>query len=84
MATGETNQFTFTPPATTLRVLTMQLHVVVFPGLGDRRSIPAEVGGSYVPNRVKPVNPIERPTELSITATPMEAAREPERASSPG
>jgi hypothetical protein len=77
MSTGETNKLSLAPAAVAVRPLFFT--AVILPGFaGDHmRSRPAELDSTYRRPFAKPVNPMERPTDLTTSAVPLEPAQEP-------
>ena len=77
MSTAPTNQLLLTPVAGSVRPRFFVPVVRPVTDIGHSRSLPAEPDGTYRSGFVKPATPIEKPTEVSSTASPMEPARTP-------
>jgi hypothetical protein len=80
-----TSNSVFTPVSRPVQPRFHQVAVGIVLPVGERRSIPAEIGSSRPVGRARPVAPREHPADMSISssASPLEPAQEPVDGTSP-
>lgn len=78
MITGQANRATLVATSRPVKAKIMTfVQGVVFPASGELRSIPAEVSGTGRSQKIRNPTSKEHPVEPSVSALPMEPAREP-------
>jgi hypothetical protein len=73
----------YTRVSTPVRARTYQAVIVTEFPLGGTRSLPADIGSTRSSEKVRPASQREHPTDISISAMPLEPVQEPVGATSP-